>query len=265
MMGRVGRGIALCLGMATISVWLGSVAYAQPGASRLQSHALAVSPRSAAVSSNDSTGSPTFRMPPYSIRFDPFNWLIQGRFDVEFEVAVWRFISVELIPTLVVNRTPPTFDFGGRDAPLEQHSAGLGPISGASLGVGFWLFGTPLQGYVLRLSMSNIGTSYRAVDASGEFDRVDKVERRLQLLIGSHSRFDWFTISGGLGFGYELHSQERCFVNQGRPEMAAVTAGCQEEGLTIMLDRLGGGFADLNGPLHPFYFLARFSVGVVFD
>jgi hypothetical protein len=55
-------------------------------------------------------------------------------------------------------------------------------------------------------------------------------------------------------------------VNATRPEVVAVTTGCQDDDvLTIMLDRLGRSTADLNGALHPIYFLARFSIGVAFD
>jgi hypothetical protein len=206
-----------------------------------------------------------FVMPPFSIRFDPFTWLIAGRLDLELEVGVWRFISVELVPVLVANTEPPSFDFAGRDSLVSQHSDGLGPIAGFTIGAGFWLFGTPFQGYVARLSLTNVGIAYEATDSEGVFDHVDNVERRLQLFLGSHSRFGFFAVSGGLGLGYELSRSERCFVNEGTQLMQAVTSGCHDEELQITVDRSGKSFADLHGPFYPFYILARFSIGVVFD
>jgi hypothetical protein len=206
-----------------------------------------------------------FQMPPFSVRLDPFNWLIAGRLGLELEVAVWKFISVELVPVMIVNAKPASFHFGGREEPLSQHSAGLGPLAGASLGVAFWLFGTPLQGYVARLSMTNIGVTYEASNESGVFDKVDTVERQIQLYVGSHSRFGFFTVGGGLGVGYELEDSQRCFVNRMTMQMEAVTSSCQEDQLQILLDPQGNSVADLHGPFHPFYLIARFSIGVAFN
>lgn len=215
--------------------------------------------------SADSIGSPGISLPPYSIRFDPLNWLIQGRFDMELEMAFWKYLSVELAPSLVVNDTPATFAYGGRDEPVTQHSDGLGPLAGASVGIGFWPFGIPLQGYVVRLNLSNVGMSYRVANQAGEFDRVDRVERRLQLLFGSHSRFDWFTISGGIGLGLELSGQRRCFRPDEAGARGAVSTGCDGDQLEIKLDPDANSVSNLNGSLHPVYILARLSVGVAFD
>jgi hypothetical protein len=214
----------------------------------------------------DGAKSAGFQMPPFSVRLDPFNWLIAGRLGFEFEVAVWKYISVELVPILIVNTEPASFHFGGRAEPVSQHSAGLGPLAGASLGVAFWLLGTPLQGYVARLSMTNIGVSYEASNESGVFDEVDTVERQIQLYLGSHSRFGFFTVGGGLGVGYELVHDQRCFVNRMTSQMAAVTSGCESDELQILLDPQGSQTPDdLHGPFHPFYLVARFSIGVAFN
>ena len=110
-------------------------------------------------------------MPGFSIRVDPFNWLLEGRLGLELEVVAWKFISVELVPVFVANTEPPSFNFSGRDDPISQHSNGIGPISGASLGAGFWLSGTPLQGYVLRALLTNYGYTYEAKDGAGVFDQ----------------------------------------------------------------------------------------------
>jgi hypothetical protein len=207
-----------------------------------------------------------FKMPGFSIRLDPFNWLLEGRLGVEIEVAVWKFISVETVPVFVANTTPPSFNFSGRDDPISQHSNGLGPISGASLGAGFWLMGTPLEGYVLRAEITNYGYTYKASDSVGVYDKVNHTERHFEVLIGSHSRFSFFTIAGDIGLGYELNQDQRCFVNRGTPSMMAATSGCPDSGeLHILTDRNGSTIADLNGGLHPFYIIGRFSLGVTFD
>jgi hypothetical protein len=204
--------------------------------------------------------------PGFSIRIDPFNWLLEGRLGFELEVVAWKFISVELVPVFVVNSEPPAFNFSGRDDPISQESNGLGPISGTSIGAGFWLSGEPLRGYVLRAVLTNYGYTYKASDRAGVFDHVDFTERRLFVYFGSHSRWGAFTIAGGIGLGYELNQQQRCFANVGTARMAAATSGCPDDGEQhILLDRSGDSVADLNGGFHPIYLAGRLSLGVAFD
>ncbi len=204
--------------------------------------------------------------PPFSIRIDPFNWLIEGRLGLELEVVAWKFISIEAVPVFIANARPPAFNFEGRSDPISQHSNGLGPIAGTSLGAGFWLSGKPLQGYVLRAYFTNYGLTYKASDGSGVFDRVKHTERQLVLFIGSHTRIGFFTLSGGIGLGYELNQQERCFVNRDSASVMAATSGCPDGSeLQILLDRTGSQVADLNGGFHPIYVVGRFSLGVAFD
>lgn len=209
---------------------------------------------------------PRTKFPGISIRLDPFNWLIDGRLGLELEVVAWQFISVEAVPIFIANDTPPAFNFQGREDAVSQHSHGLGPIAGTSIGAGFWLSGKPLEGYVVRAILTNYGLTYKASDGSGVFDRVNHTERHLIAYIGSHSRFGLFTIAGGIGLGYELNQQQRCFANRGTAQVMAATSGCRNSGvLDILLDREGVGVADLNGAFHPFYIIGRFSVGVTFD
>jgi hypothetical protein len=220
-------------------------------------------------------GDDDFEVPPFSIRIDPFNWLIEGRLGLELEVGVLDFMTIELVPILVANSEPPTFNFTGREDPLSQESNGLGPIAGASLGVGFWFAGEPLNGYVLRAALTNVGITYKSSDASGVFDEVTHTERRLVFMLGSHSRFGFFTLAGGIGLGYELNQQTRCFENSGssgNPSSRATTSGCADDDeLHIALDdpsvRSASNLsvADLNGFLHPVYLEGRFSIGVSFD
>jgi hypothetical protein len=220
---------------------------------------------------DDGRGGDGFVMPPFSIRLDPFNWLIEGRLGLELEVGVLDFMTIELVPIFVANEEPPTFNFSGREDPLSQESNGIGPIAGASLGVGFWFAGEPLNGYVIRAALTNVGITYKASDASGVFDKVSHVERRFVAMIGSHSRFGFFTIAGGLGLGYELNQAERCYTDGVNSDSVATRNGCPDGELQIAIDdpgALGGrppSVVDLNGFLHPVYLEGRFSIGVSFD
>ncbi|HEX4355088.1 MAG TPA: hypothetical protein VHZ95_19285, partial [Polyangiales bacterium] len=193
-----------------------------------------------------------------------------GRVRIELETTLWRFITVQVVPTLVTAQSPIALNYAGLDAPLTQHSNGLGPFSGASVGLGFWLFGEPFRGYVVRLEFADNGYDYRSTDKQGTFDRVKFTERRVIAFFGSHSRFGAFTFAGGFGLGYELHHVERCGLalasDSGDAESAQISgrsSDCHGKQY-IALDRELNDRFDLNGPLHPVYFEARFSVGVVF-
>lgn len=199
----------------------------------------------------------------YSIRIDPLNWLLLGRLAVELEVSLFEYLTVQLTPIFVTAESPIAVNYAGLDDPLKQHSNGLGPISGVSVGVGAWFWARPFHGYVLRLEFSNYGYNYRTTDAMGTIDRVDFTERRLSLFIGSHSRFGPFTFAGGFGLGYELNQQERCGLSVSGSGVSARETDCNGH-QWIALDRSSQERADLNGPLHPVYFQARFTLGVVF-
>jgi hypothetical protein len=202
----------------------------------------------------------------FSVRFDPLNWLLLGRLGIELEMSLFKYLSVQLTPLFVTARSPIAVNYAGLDDPLTQHSHGIGPLSGVSLGVGAWFWGQPFRGYVLRLEFTNYSYSYRTADSAGPIDRVDFTERRLILFIGSHSRFGPFTFAGGFGLGYELHQVDRCGLSFATSTGSAVQSrsddchGKQE----IALDRGLREHTDLNGPLHPVYFQARFTLGVVF-
>jgi hypothetical protein len=204
----------------------------------------------------------------YSVRIDPLNWLLLGRLGIELEMGVWKFISAELIPVFVTASEPLLLNYSRLDGTLTQESRGLGPIAGVSLGVGFWLFGEPFSGYVIRLNFTNYAYTYRAADGGGTFDKVEFTERRLALFFGSHSRFGPFTIAGGFGLGLELNQTERCGLaraSSSGDEFRVTGRSDHCEGRQqIALNRNLTETADLNGPLHPVYFEARFSFGVVF-
>ena len=205
----------------------------------------------------------------FSVRIDPLNWLLLGRLGIELEMSAWKFISVELIPVFVTSSEPLLLNYSRFDGTLTQHSRGIGPISGASLGVGFWLFGEPFSGYVVRLNFTNYAYTYNAADGGGTFDKIEVTERRITTFFGSHSRFGPFTIAGGFGLGLELNQNTRCGLaraSSGDDDTFRVTgrsSDCEGRQL-IALNRNLTETADLNGPLHPVYFEARFSFGVVF-
>jgi hypothetical protein len=203
-------------------------------------------------------------MPPFSVRVDPFLWLLDGKFALELEVALAKFVSVELVPLFVVNQEPPTFNyFTGRDDPLSRESDGIGPLAGTSVGLGFWLSGRPLRGTVLRAIFTNYAYHYVAADERGEFDNVSYVERHLLGYIGSHSRWGAFTLAGGFGLGADLNPEERCFKNQ-PPDYPATTQGCDGD-LLIKATRDAQYVADVANDLGGVVFLFRFSIGVAFD
>lgn len=209
-----------------------------------------------------------FEMPPFSIRLDPLNWLIQGRFSVELEVGLWKFLSFELVPVFVTESEPLMLNLSGRDDTVTQHSNGLGPISGTSLGLGFWLGGEPFRGYVLRAIFTNYGYTYKAQDSMGTFDSVDHTQRQLIAFFGSYGRVGFFTYGGGFGLGYELNQQERCdptFVPNvdGAERIVALGKGCEE--LQIATDRFATGIAVLGNDLSPLVLMGRISLGVAFD
>ena len=204
----------------------------------------------------------------FSVRIDPLNWLLLGRLGIELEMGLWKFISIELIPIFVTSTEPLLLNYSRFDNTLTAESRGIGPISGASLGAGVWLMGEPFSGYVIRLNFTNYAYTYNAADGGGTFDRVEVTERRIALFFGSHSRFGPFTIAGGFGLGLELNQNERCALERTSTGDDAIritgrTSNCEGRQL-IALNRNLSETADLNGPLHPVYFEARFSFGVVF-
>jgi hypothetical protein len=205
-----------------------------------------------------------FEMPPFSVRLDPFNWLLQGRLPLEIEVGVWKLLTVELVPEFVTSEDPPLRDFSGYEDGANQHSNGLGPLSGASLGLGIWLDGEPFEGYVIRAILTNYGYEYRST-----VDSVTRTTRRFGAFFGSYRRWAFFTIGGGIGLSYELHQQERCGLrsqttSSGTRITADSDAQCDGE-LQVALDRTADVVDDTNGFLHPFYLDARFSLGFVID
>ena len=206
-----------------------------------------------------------FEMPAWSVRIDPFNWLLAGRLGLELESQIWKFISVELVPQFVVNDQPPYLNLNLIGVPntLRQKSAGLGALAGTSIGVGFWLNGKPMEGYVLRAEITNY-----SIDYDSAIDHVNYVERELQVLIGQHSKWGPFTIAGTFGIGSMLNKHERCF-KSAFDVGSAQTSGCpngKQMLLAVATDSTTGqlGVLNLNGWLYPIDLVMRISLGVAF-
>jgi hypothetical protein len=204
-----------------------------------------------------------FEMPAWSLRVDPFNWLLEGRLGIEAEIGLFKFMSFEVVPVFVANDKPPTFNLGG-SSELYQESNGIGSMSGASADLGFWLDGRALRGYVIRVGITNYGYRYYTKDDAGEIDSLKHTERRAFFMFGSHSRWGAFTIAGGIGLGVELNKEERCFPDNSTSVSEATSSGCNKQ-MLLSLDRGTKDQLDLNGPLYPMYLMARFSLGIAFD
>ncbi len=209
-------------------------------------------------------------MPPFSFRIDPLNWVIEGRLGLELEVGIWKFISLELVPVFVVSSQPPILDVMGQPDNVSQSSNGLGPISGTSIGVGFWLKGEALEGTVLRVMFTNYGYTYESEDDGILIDEVSFTERRIYGMFGSHNNYGPFTIATGIGLGIELNSKQRCFVEEEDYHVARPhTSDCPDEDEQHIAWSTDGPEVDkvydLNGWLHPAYLHARIALGFVFD
>ncbi len=199
-------------------------------------------------------------IPPFSIRIDPLHWLLEGRLGIELEVEALDFLSIEVSPMFVTAEQPPMLHLVGRPDTLYQSSNGLGPLAGGTIGVGFWLDQKPFKGTVIRAMFTNNAISYETKDNDGHIDGVDHVERRLFGMIGSHSRWGFFTIASGLSIGAELNNEERCYVTADDVR----TSGCPDKELRIKIDEDTGETVPLSGWLDPVYLDFRLSVGFVF-
>ncbi len=197
--------------------------------------------------------------PDFSVRIDPLNWLLEGRLGLELELAPIDAISIELVPVFVTSEQPPFLHLENLPDTLYQESNGLGSLTGASLGVGFWLDGKAFRGSVLRAFFTNYAFHYESRENGVVVDGVDHTERRVGGMFGSHSRWGAFTLATALGLGVELNRHRRCESASG--EM--VTEGCDDDQLLIRVNQAGDN-AGLYSFLHPAYLFFRLSLGVVF-
>jgi hypothetical protein len=198
------------------------------------------------------------------VRVDPFNWILQGQLGFELEVGLLKWLSVETVPMFVVDSTPPWLNFGGGDSRVYQGSGGLGALAGASLGVNFWPQRV-FRGYVIRTGFTNYSLEYETKTAGGaRIDFVPHVQRQFYVMLGSVSRWGPFTIGGGIGLGYELNKETRCFPSDARSVNDAKPGNCDE--IQIATPYAGGYVPISVTPFtYPWEILGRISLGVTID
>jgi len=202
-------------------------------------------------------------MPGFSVRTDPLDLLLEGKLGLELEVALWKFLSLEIVPLFIVNDEPPTFNLIGREENITRESNGLGALAGASFSAGFWLKGKPFEGYLLRAILTNHSLTYRVSDDRGVFDEASHTERHFYGFFGSYNRWGAFTLGGGFGLGVELNKEERCYrLNQ--MDMPVLSTDCDGE-FAVKADRNVTQVIPLTGPLHPVQYMFRLSLGIVID
>jgi hypothetical protein len=204
------------------------------------------------------------KIPPFSVRIDPFNWILEGRLGLELEVGVLKWMTVEAIPVFVTDDTPPLMHLSSRDVRLLQHSDGLGPLSGASLGVNFWLGGKAFKNYAIKVGLTNYGYRYESTTEAGDsVDSVSHTERQLFVLFGSVNRWGPFTLGGGIGLGYDLNKETRCFSSSALSPADAKESGCDE--IQLAADPTVRNAVTVTPFTYPWEILVRFSLGVTID
>lgn len=211
-----------------------------------------------------------FKMPPWSVRIDPFTWLLEGRLGLEMEVGVLKWLSVELVPVFVTATKPVVLTgFSSRDDEISQHSNGLGPISGTSIGLGFWLDGRVLHGYFIRAIFTNYGYKYTSPAGQGTNTAGDTVnfagdshvhtDRVLEGMFGSNATWGPFTIGGGIGLGVDLNHEVRCAPMM-TGESVPPDPGCNSIEL-----RTAHTVSTVSSFTYPIVIDGRISLGVTFD
>ena len=200
------------------------------------------------------------------MRVDPFNWILQGQLGFELEVGVAKWLSIETVPVFITDETPPWFNFGGGDSRIHQHSGGLGPLSGASLGVGFWP-SRVFKGYVIRTGLTNYSFEYETTSAGKRVDFLAHTKRQFYAMFGSVERWGPFTIGGGIGLGYDLNKESRCIKNEliFNPDHAG-PGDCEELQIAVPGSNPNTVVPVAVSPFtYPWEFLARISLGVTID
>jgi hypothetical protein len=178
-------------------------------------------------------------------------------------------MTIETVPMFVVNDTPPLLDFSRYDVNIAQHSGGLGPLAGATLGVNFWLNGKrPLKGSFLGVGITNYTLDYEAFEADGttRADFISHTERQLYFFYGSFARYGAFIIGGGIGFGYDVNNETQCLASNTFPperepgncdaiQLAVPDPGNSSRAVAF----------DVTGFLYPWDLMTRFSLGIAID
>lgn len=185
---------------------------------------------------------------------------------LELEVGIVKWMTFQTIPMFVTDDTPPLMNYGSYDVHLFQHSNGAGPLAGATLGVNFWLSGKAFKGYAIQTGLTNYAMEYESQTEDGtKVDSVSHTERQLFVLFGSVNRWGPFTIAGGIGLGYELNKETRCFSSGSQDVSDAKSEGCDEIQLATSDPVNLGPVAVVTPFTYPWEIIARFSLGVTID
>jgi hypothetical protein len=134
-------------------------------------------------------------------------------------------------------------------------------MTGASIGVNFWPRHV-FKGYVIRTGFMSHAMKYDTKFDSGTvYDSVSHTQRELYAMIGSMERWGAFTISGGIGLGYDLNKETRCHKGTG---LTFESGDCDELQLAVPISG-GAALASVTPFTYPWEILARFSLGVTID
>lgn len=203
------------------------------------------------------------------MRLDPLNWIIRGRLGFEIEVGIVKWMSVETVPVFVTTESPPWLNLNTDVVKIRQSSEGLGPLAGASLGVNFWLSGKAMKGYALSTGITNYTIRYESRNSEDAIvDHVEHTERNFYFMFGSLSRWGAFAIAGGIGFGYDMNNETRCFGSDAtRATDAEIGGDCGAINLALQERSAAGPFVStpVTDFIYPWSLLARFSLGFVID
>ncbi len=205
------------------------------------------------------------KIPPFSVRVDPLNAILLGHLGFEVEVGIAKWISLETVPMFVTDTTPPWMNFGGGDDRVLQHSKGLGPLAGATLGVNFWPSGRVFKGYVLRTGFTNYALEYETRSEGAQVDSVSHTERQFYVMLGSLERWGPVTLGFGFGLGYDLNNGTRCFPKGATSTAQAKPGDCDQIQIATAAPVNSGPIAVVSPFAYPWDILGRISLGVIID
>jgi hypothetical protein len=198
--------------------------------------------------------------PMLSFRVELLHLIFDSRLGLELESQVWKFISVQVTPVFVTGESSPFLKDSFGHA-VTQHSSGLGPLAGGSLGVGFWINGKPMKGTALQAVLTNYSYRHESRDEIGKIDEVTHVDRQLFAFVDSRQVMGIFTIAAGFGLGVELNQERRCFT---RNSLASATTNCAHDELLLALNRNVTLVTDMHPSTYPILLNFRLSLGVTF-
>lgn len=209
---------------------------------------------------------PRSSIPPFSVRVDPFNWILEGQLGFQVEVGLAKWLSVETVPMFVVDETPPWLNLGGGDSRVYQHSGGLGALAGATLGINFWPKKV-FRGYVIRTGLSNYGLEYETKDDTGKrVDFVSHTKRQFYAMFGSVERWGAFTLAGDIGLGYDLNKESRCIADAPVFDPADAKPGnCDDIQIAVPISKTQVTPVVITPFAYPWELLFRFALGVTID